>query len=97
MEHGVAGVAVQEHLDDSNNIVILAATGVDDFAAKVLDQENALIKKTGIRPSFDKEVSYFAADGDKLVGILWAARNREKLIWTLRLTRNINPRKSGQR
>lgn len=67
----------------------------DDIDQEILDQVDSISKKTGIRPSFDKEVSYVAIDGPRLVGVIWIGRNHEKVDMDIAIDPEYQSRKIG--
>lgn len=81
-------------MDDVSIVAIGDENLVDP---RIMDQESDLVKKTGIRPSFDKEASYVAIDGTKLVGILWAGRNRDKVDMDIAIDPAYQSKKIGSR
>ena len=69
----------------------------DTIDQSILSQDEDLIRQSGIRPSFDKNVSYIACDGDKLVGILWSARNNDIVDMDIAIDSAYQSKKIGSR
>jgi GNAT superfamily N-acetyltransferase len=87
----------EEQPSQETGVEILAVSGRMDLDQNILDQEDNIVNKTGIRPSFDKEISYIAIDGDALVGILWTVRNKEKVELDIAIDPDYQSKKIGSR